>query len=280
MTAERLERLSANTAHARSLGLPYLAEATEPRGVLNIVGRGPSVAHHLQIVRDSDDFQASAFWRQGDVWAVGTAFAWCANEGINATFVCADQSPVFAEPRHSVPCKRAILSESCDPAVFHALRNADVKLFDSEENGAGTTSAGMALCAGLIAGYTEFRLWGCDGSYAENTHADENQEQKHLIRLRCNGQEFRTNPQMVMQSEELADVIREHPGMVKDCSGGLLGAMVASGGEWELLDYRNPPDAVREMMERGGIGGDVLSGTEIRPRPYTPYFDDMARAAE
>jgi hypothetical protein len=250
----------------------------EPR-VLNIIGRGPSVAHHLEILRASDNYEWHRTWLEGDVWAVGTAIAWCHDNGISATFVCADQSPIFAEPKYSVRTKRAILSLSCAPEVFRELRYDDVKLFDSEENGAGTTSAGMALCAGLIAGYTEFRLWGCEGSYAEMTHADADQEQKHLIRLRCNGQVFRTNPQMVMQSEELADVIRANPEIVKDCSGGLLAAMVASGGEWELLSYRNAPDNIAAMLA-AAEPAPLTDGLEIRPRPYTPYFDDMARAAE
>jgi hypothetical protein len=253
VTAERLQTLSANTAHARSLGLPYLAHQAPERpsgvpAVLNIVGRGPSVAHYLEIMRDSDNYDWHRTWLEGDVWAVGTAIGWCHDNGINATFVCADPSPIFAQPRYSVPTKRAILSLYCAPEVFHELRYDDVHVFDAEENGAGTTSAGMAICAGLIAGYTEFRLWGCEGSYAENTHADRDEPQTYGIRLRCNGQEFRTNPQMVMQSEEIADVIRAHPGMVKDHSGGLLGAMVASGGEWELLEYNNAPENIAAML--------------------------------
>lgn len=243
-----MKSFSSNTAHARTLGLPYLAYQAPERQVLNIVGRGPSVAHYVQIMRDSDNFADGAFWREGDVWAVGTAISWCHDNGIQATFVCADPSQIFAQPRYSVPTKRAILAEHCHPALFHELRYDDVKLFDVQENGAGTTSAAMALCAGLIAGYTEFRFWGCEGSYAERTHANEDQDQRYGIRLRCNGQEFRTNPQMVMQSEELSAVIRDHPYMVKDCSGGLLGAMVASNGEWELLEYRNAPENIQQML--------------------------------
>lgn len=283
MPPERVATFLANTAHARSLGLPYVeAQATCDR-VLNIVGRGPSVQWHLNIIRDSDDFSAGAFWREGDVWAAGTAWRWCSDNGIDATFVCADPSKIFAEPYYAARVKKAVLAEHCDPDVFHALRHAEIRLYDVQNDiggvqGAGTTSAAMALCAGVLAGYDEFRLWGCEGSYAEMTHADEDQHQKHLITLRCNGQVFRTNPQMVMQSEELAEVIRQHPGMVKDCSGGLLGAMVASCGEWELLSYRDPPPAVAEMLGRErGIGDVLTDGAEIRPRPWTPYFDDMAR---
>lgn len=253
MTAERVQTFSANTAHARSLGLPYVErQVSEPR-VLNIVGRGPSVAHQLEIMRASDNYDWHRTWLEGDVWGVGTGWAWCSDNGIHATFVCADPSKIFAGPYYSARVKRAVLAEHCDPAVFEALRHAKVEIYDVQNRiggaqGTGTTSAAMALCAGLIAGYTEFRLWGCEGSYSENTHADRDEPQKYGIRLRCNGQEFRSNPQMVMQSEEIADVIREHPDMVKDCSGGLLGAMVASGGEWELLEYRNAPESIQQML--------------------------------
>jgi hypothetical protein len=246
---ERRQRFLSNTAHARSLGLPYLTGERPVPNVLNIVGRGPSVQHHLNILRDSDNYDWHYTWLEGDVWAVGTAIGWCHDNGIQATFVCADPSPIFAKPSYSVRTKRAILADHCDPALFHELRHDDVRLFDVQENGAGTTSAAMALCAGVIAGYKEFRLWGCEGSYAEMTHADCDEPQKHEIRLRCDGREFRTNPQMVMQSEELAEVIRQNPDIVKDRSGGLLAAMVTSGGEWELLSYRNAPESIRQMLE-------------------------------
>jgi hypothetical protein len=74
MPEERLNRFSSNTAHARSLGLPYVAR--QASGVLNIVGRGPSVAHHLEILRASDNYDWHYTWLEGDVWAVGTAIGW------------------------------------------------------------------------------------------------------------------------------------------------------------------------------------------------------------
>ncbi len=235
-------------------------------------------------MRDSDNYGRWYSWLEGDVWAAGTAWRWCSENGIDATFVCADPSTIFADPYYGARVKRAVLSLNCAPETFHALRNASVEVIDVEQDGAGTTSAAMALCAGLFAGYREFRLWGCEGSYAEMTHADRDEHQKHLIRLRCNGKEFRTNPQMVMQSEEIATLIRANPNEVKDCSGGLLGALVASGGEWELIDYRDPPANVREMLERerGPLPVEMME-TEIKTLNYVGsevIFDDMARAAE
>lgn len=231
-------------------------------------------------MRDSDNYGRWYSWLEGDVWAAGTAWRWCSENGIDATFVCADPSTIFADPYYGARVKRAVLSLNCAPETFHALRNASVQVIDVEQDGAGTTSAAMALCAGLFAGYREFRLWGCEGSYAEMTHADRDEHQKHLIRLRCNGKEFRTNPQMVMQSEEIATLIRANPNEVKDCSGGLLGALVASGGEWELIDYRDPPPNVREMLERERGPLPIDDATEIRTMPFTQAFDDMTRAAE
>lgn len=255
MPPERVEVFKANTAYARSLGLPYVEVQAGGRGVLNIVGRGPSIQHALNIWRDSDTRWTDIhFFREGDIWAAGTAWSWCSENGLDATFVCADTNPLFAQPKHSALVKRATLAEHCDPLVIDRLVRvgAKVRLYDVQNDlggtqGSGTTSAAMALCCGVISGYDEFRFWGCEGSYAENTHANENQEQKYGIRLRCNGQEFRTNPQMIMQSEELAEVIRQNPEMVKDCSGGLLGAMVADP-EWELLEYNNAPESIQQML--------------------------------
>lgn len=100
-------------------------------------------------------------------------------------------------------------------------------------------------------GWSEVSLYGCDGSYGDTTHADENQHQPNQMLVRCAGTLFRTNPQMILQSEALASIGTAAPSFLRDCSGGLLGALIASGGDWELVEWDSAPDNVRALMNAG-----------------------------
>lgn len=229
------ERLEANIAHARSLGLSSVADRVGGRA-LNVIGRGPSVAGHVRALRICD----------ADNWACGTAWAWCRDEGIYATAVLMDAHPRMAD--YVAGVTRAIVASQCDPAVFAALSGADVELADADRSNLGSTAAVVAAVLGCAADSVT-RLYGCEGSYAETTHANEDIPQANLMVVRCNGETFRTNPQMILQCEEFTHLFRMcRPGTFVDCSGGLLGAMLATGGEWELLEWRNAPQNVRRLM--------------------------------
>jgi hypothetical protein len=232
-------RLTENIAYARSLGLPSVADRV-PGRALNIIGRGPSVVRHADELRRAD----------ADNWACGTAWSWCRDNDIPATFVAVDPSPAMAAPRYTAGVTRAIVAMQCDPAVFDVLRGADVSVIDCDQTEVGSTAAVIATVLGSAAGSVT-RLYGCEGSYGETTHADEDQPQRNLMVVRCDGKVFRTNPQMIIQTEEFCQLFRIcRPGVFRDCSGGLLGAMLATGGEWELLRWDNAPRNVREMMEQ------------------------------
>lgn len=235
------DRLESNIAHARSLGLPS-AERRAGGGVLNVIGRGPSVAGHAEFLRQD----------VGDNWAAGTAWGWCRDNGIPAVAVFADPSPIMAEPRYTLGVTRAVVSEQCDPALFAALRGAEVSLMSLDQWAVGYSAAVTALVLGFNP-ETSARLYGCEGSFGECTHADEAQPQPNLITVRCNGEQFQTNPQMIMQCEEFVRIRQLcKPGVTlfENRSGGLLDAMLATGGEWELLRWDNAPANVRELMER------------------------------
>lgn len=227
------ECIAANIAHSRSLGLPTLA-CQAGGGALNVVGRGPSVA------RCADEL------RSGVNWACGTAWGWCRDNGIDATFVCADANPRLAEPKYTAGVKRAILAEQCDPALFAALSGAELYRYDTGK-GSGNTTAAMAICMAPDAGYPEVRLYGCDSSYGETTHVNEQIDQPNLMQVRCGYEVFKTNPQMIMQAEELSGAVRALPAFLKNRSGGFLSALIAHN-DWQLVEWKNAPDKVREMM--------------------------------
>lgn len=230
-------RIEANIAHARSLGLPYVVDRAGGRA-LNIIGRGPSVAQHIETLRRDD----------ADNWAAGTAWAWCRDNGIEAAFVCADPNPRMVD--YTAGAKVALVAEQCDPTVFAALCGADVKLISMDTCAYGWTAAAIAAVLGATAD-SEVRLYGCEGSYENTTHANEDIPQHNLMIVRADGKVFRTNPQMIMQSEEFALLFRIcKPGVFIDRSGGLLGALIASGGDWDLVEWDNAPDNVRALMTR------------------------------
>lgn len=231
------DRIKANIAHARSLGLPYVARRAGGRA-LNVIGRGPSVADHAELLRRDD----------ADNWACGTAWAWCRDNGIDAVFVCVDAQPRMVD--YVAGCKVAILHPQCDPALFAALADADVKLVAPEYEEFGSTSATQAAFLGAAMGY-EVRLYGCEGSYAETTHVNEDIPQPNEMFIRANGRVFRTNTQMLTQSEQFARIIRmSRPGTLVDHSGGLLGALAATetGGEWDFERWDAAPDWIKAAM--------------------------------
>jgi hypothetical protein len=229
-------RLESNIAYARSLGLPSAEHRASGRA-LNIIGRGPSVARYTDILKTDD----------ADAWACGSAWAWCRDNGIDAAAIFADPSPFMAA--YARDCKRAIVSEQCDPLLFTALEGADVRVMSLDQWAVGHSAATIATVLGSNPG-VETRLYGCEGSYEATTHADEDQPQLNLMIVRCNGETFRTNPQMIIQCEEFVHIIRLcTAGRFIDRSGGLLGAMLATGGEWDLLEWRNAPQNVRDLME-------------------------------
>lgn len=222
------DRIEANKAHARSLGLPFVTGLAGGRP-LNVIGRGPSVVNHIEELRRDD----------ADNWACGTAWAWCRDNGIEAAFVCVDAQPRMVD--YVAGCDVAILHPQCDPSLFSALAGSDVKLVPAECEEYGSTAATQAAFLGAVFG-REVRLYGCEGSYAETTHVNEDIPQPNEMFIRANGDVFRTNTQMLVQSEQLARVISmARPGCFIDLSGGLLSALIATGGEWDFERWDNAP---------------------------------------
>lgn len=216
------ERLAANDRHARSLGFQFVGPWDGERGPLNVVGRGPSVVARL------DELENSV----ASIWACGSAFAWCRNNGLDATLVCLDPLPAMAA--HVKDATRALVATICDPALFEALGDAAVTLFDTAMIVHGTTALSCVPELALTAGYTELRFYGCDSSFGEMTHADSHYPTPHTIQVECGGEKFLTNPQMLLQAQEMWGCFAEHPKIFIDKSGGLLGAMIRSRGEYEV----------------------------------------------
>lgn len=209
------ETLARNRAHALSLGLPMLGAARAP--FLAVVGGGPSVADHLDELR---------YW-PGVIWAINGTFNWLRDRGILSQFFSTDPLPGIADL-----CRQAdsaVMATWCSPDAFSAMPSAHVELVDLAEYPAVGPST--ACCAPLIAANAGFRsvsFFGCESSFKDGaTHAYSVDRPMNFLEVECNGKRFMTSPQMLMQAEYLADILREALGYCVDRSGGLLAAVVA-----------------------------------------------------
>lgn len=207
-----VETLERNRAHTRTLGLPTLGEARHPW--LAVVGGGPSVAGHIDELRE---------W-PGEIWAINGAYKFLRDHGVLAAFFTIDPQPGIAAMSGSIDC--GVLATSCDPSAFAAAYHAHIETVELDDYPCGPTTASTAPIIALRRGHKMVSFFGCEGNFGATTHAYENRDVK-LLEVVCNGKTFRTNPQMLQQSEYLAEQIRVAPHVLVDRSGGLLSAFVA-----------------------------------------------------
>lgn len=180
---------------------------------LAVVGGGPSVAAMVEELSTFD----------GEIWAINGAFNWCLRHGIDAAFFSIDPLPQTAA--YGWGATRAVLATWCHPNTFDALVGADISAVKPVAHGATTATSAPAIA--VEAGYQEISFYGCEGSFGETTHAYGNRGIGNLMQVSCNGKEFLTTPDMMMQTEFLGDLIRQ-ASCLKDRSGGLLAAFIAS----------------------------------------------------
>jgi hypothetical protein len=212
-----------NWEYARSLGFPKIGKAETEH--LAVVGGGPSIEKHLLELRAWD----------GDIWAINGAFQYLRQRGIRAAFFSLDPTDLILDDL--VGARRAVLGMTCHRSVFSVLSDIHVEAFSTYGEGAikaGATTATAAPHAALVWGYKTVTFFGCEGSWGkEFTHAYGNARptgglpQFHdLIKVSCNGEEFLTAPDMLMQVEFLSGVIRNAPKFAFERSGGLLAAAI------------------------------------------------------
>lgn len=203
------ETLARNVAYAKSLGLPSV-QARAP--TLAVVGGGPSVAQHYEELRN---------W-SGEIWAINGTYRWLASHGVSCRFFSTDPLPGVADLCSG---SDAVLALRCDPGAFDAVAGAET--VDIEDMPRGPTTASCAPLLAAMCGFHQVSMFGCEGSFGETTHAYGTPRDVRLLKVACDGQEFLTSPQMMMQVEYLADIIRAAPRFCADRSGGLLSACVS-----------------------------------------------------
>ena len=247
-------------AMAIERGIPFIKKDTPAHDrKLAVVGGGPSLQKTV----------SELFKFQGDIWAINGACRWLKDQGIESTFISVDPHPIVSSWARGA--KKAIVVSRSDPSVFDALEGADVRIFDSlndsEEGipgGSSTATVVPPLSAEL--GYRSVVFYGCDGSYpkgASHAYMDEKREDQLLIK--CGGSEYLTAPDFYVQSQELAMVIRRFPKHFSECSGGLLGAMVANDDHdvvsvsRALLRHMTPGKAMPAESGQGRIFNELAA---------------------
>jgi hypothetical protein len=218
-----------NAAHARSLGVPFVSypPATWRDHPLAVIGSSPTLASHI------DELRA---W-PGERWAINTAWLWCRDNGIAATFLTVDPAPwdISFLPAGT----KALLASCCDPSLFAAARDCDVTTFDLGPGGVipFSTSAGTAMMLGRVLGHREIALFGCQSSYCNPDVPTVNSKQQidGLLIVHCGTGFHVTTPQLLNQAETMARLILAYPEIYSERSAGLLGALVASGLDYDTL---------------------------------------------
>jgi hypothetical protein len=213
------EHINRNVEHARSLGLPTI-EQYRPTGPLAVVGGGLSAMGYVETLRRWD----------GPVWAINGAWRWCCDNSIDATFFSIDPNPIIAEMARGA--YKAILAERCDPVAF----NAAWKIYRYPGTLGGCSSAGAAIVAGFKSGHQQITLFGTECNFQQGrSHVYGHAKPDHELIVRCAGMHFLTQPNLAMQAKELAIMILEAQGLVRETSGGFLRAMVNSNCDYQVV---------------------------------------------
>jgi hypothetical protein len=202
-----------NVEYAKSLGFPRMGKTDKPR--LAIVGGGYSIRTRLDELRDFD----------GDVWAINGAYHYLKERGIDCWFFSVDPTPQVAS--FAAGADRAIIVMDCHPSLFDALSGAHVEAVELADLAHGPTTSTCAPSLALMRGYTEQVYYGCEGSFeGETTHAYGDYGLEMLLKVSCDGREFLTSADMVVQVEYLGSIIREAYRTCSERSGGLLSAYI------------------------------------------------------
>lgn len=221
------EEIAENVRRAAARGLPFVVEKERPP--LAVVGGGHSIKYSLEEVR--------AF--PGDKWIIGSSFKWWAEQGVEGTFFSVH--PTKAALNNIAGVKRALLSTTTHPLVIDALlaQGARVELFNLvQDDGTVAHGSTTATCAPILAarmGYRDVTFFGCDSNYHGSTHAYMSVADPYLMRVKCEGREFMTGAEFLMQAEFLAEMINAAPHVFKERSAGLLGALVRTKNDYDVL---------------------------------------------
>lgn len=150
-------------------GFPICVPQPSKEGPLAVVASGPSVADHLDELRQ---------W-PGEIWAINGAYDYLQAQGIIPQgFFAVDPVPGLAEYVKQAKSETTFyLASVCDPSVMDELKGHSVQLWhgaceddamypkDSKLVAGGTTAVTRAPFLALMLGWRDITLFGVDSSY-------------------------------------------------------------------------------------------------------------------
>lgn len=216
-----------------SKGYPREQRGVHPHPVA-VVGGALSVKEHLDELRG---------W-PGEIWAINSMADWLQERGIDCWLFTVDSGYI------ELKAGRALLASCCHPEMF----KRDVRVFDMVEHApdgitGGVTTATRAPALAIKLGYPGVVFFGCDSSFAGQSHVAYAEESPLQVIVRANGSDYITVPEYLLQADNLALLLRTFPDFFTNRGGGLLPAMVADD-QWEVVGVS---DALRTaLIEQNG----------------------------
>jgi hypothetical protein len=154
--------------------------------------------------------------------------------------------------------KGAIFASRCHREQFKQFKRADVRIFHMLEDGnpGEVEGGGTGVCRTphllLHMGYRGIYYFGCEGSFYDVSHVTGKSDAAlwNMMVVRAGGLDYLTNAAFVLQSEYLVKVMRKHPNLLHNASGGLLKAMLEYHDTWEVVAIR---DDLRKQYQAQGV---------------------------
>jgi hypothetical protein len=196
---------------------------------LAVIGGGISIEDHVETLQK---------W-SGDRWSINGTYHWCKKHNIDSRFVACDPHEIVAQWAKNV--SDAIVTTRCHPYVFDVLRanKAKIETFDlsgDEQIATGSSTATSIPHLAALRGYRHITFFGCEGSYTqERTHAYMKEVRSEEMIILCDGEQYYTAPDFLMQTGELSRIINIAPDGICEQSGGLLSAMIRAKGAYKIL---------------------------------------------
>jgi len=208
-------------------GIERIPEVHPHGGKLAIVGGGPSIVDHIDILRKWD----------GPIWAINNTASWLVSQDVPAIYFSIDPSPSHLFKTDGV--RHALLASCCDPALRHRFSEyAIFDLIETHKDGitGGTTSASRACTLAIRCGFFDVTLFGVEGSFdLSRDHVDRHEALGDILIIRCGGKDYATYPEFLLQCETLAPLIKMAPNVFKQKCGGLLEAMINHIDDWDCV---------------------------------------------
>lgn len=231
------EAMKENLRYALASGHPEVELVAPHDRPLAVCGGGPSITQHLDRLAE---------W-PGDIWAINQTSPWLASKGIRNTFFTVDPSEVMAEEVGDLSLiDSALVASTTNPKLLQKLRG-NVRIFHlCEQNpqaklriSGGPSTACRAPKLSIALGYRRVTFFGCEGSFADVSHAYRNENtlenRPWQLIVKAGGKLYRSAPDYMFSSEYLARIIAEFPQHFEEECGGLLRAIILHPGTWEVV---------------------------------------------